>query len=37
LLIDDVWTTGSTLNELSYVLKKSYAGKIYLLTIARGI
>ncbi len=37
LLIDDVWTTGSTLNELSHVLKKAYAGKIYLLTIARGI
>ena len=35
LIIDDVWTTGSTLNELSLALKRSGAGKIYLLTIAR--
>ena len=37
LLIDDVWTTGATLNEISSVLKKSGANKIYLLTIARGM
>jgi ComF family protein len=36
LLIDDVWTTGSTLNEISSILKKSKANKIYLLTVARG-
>jgi competence protein ComFC len=35
LIIDDVWTTGSTLNELSLTLKRSGAHKIYLLTIAR--
>jgi ComF family protein len=37
LLIDDVWTTGNTLNEISRVLKKCGAQKIYLLTIARAI
>jgi len=36
LLIDDVWTTGSTLNEISSILKKSKANKIFLLTLARG-
>jgi len=36
LLIDDVWTTGSTLNELSKVFKDCGARKIYLLTLARG-
>src|SRR5665647_846707 len=37
LLIDDVWTTGNTLNEISKALKKCGAKKIYLLTIARAI
>jgi competence protein ComFC len=37
LLIDDVWTTGNTLNEISKVLKNCGAQKIYLLTIARSI
>ncbi len=37
MLIDDVWTTGSTLNEISMILKKSNAGKIYLLTLARAV
>ena len=37
LLIDDVWTTGNTLNEISSALKKCGAKKIYLLTIARAI
>jgi len=37
LLIDDVWTTGNTLNEISKVLKNCGAQKIYLLTIARAI
>lgn len=37
LIIDDVWTTGSTLNEISSVLKKSGANKIFLLTLARPV
>lgn len=37
LLIDDVWTTGSTMTEIAGVLKKAGADKIYLLTLARGI
>ncbi len=37
LLVDDVWTTGSTLVEISGILKKANADKIYLLTLARGI
>jgi competence protein ComFC len=36
LLVDDVWTTGNTLMEISDVLKKAGADKIYLLTLARG-
>jgi len=36
LLVDDVWTTGSTLMEISGILKRAGADKIYLLTIARG-
>ena len=35
LLIDDVWTTGSTLKECCYVLKRNGAGKVWALTIAR--
>jgi len=37
LIIDDVWTTGSTLNEISSILKKSGANKIFLLTLARPV
>jgi competence protein ComFC len=37
LLIDDVWTTGNTLNEISKALKKCGAKNIYLLTIARAV
>lgn len=37
LLIDDIWTTGSTLDEISLVLKNSNVDKIYLLTIAKGM
>lgn len=37
LILDDVWTTGNTLNEISRVLKKCGADKIYLLTLARAI
>lgn len=35
LLIDDVWTTGSTLRECCYVLKKAGAKKVWALTLAR--
>ncbi len=35
LLIDDVWTTGSTLKECCYVLKKNGAKKVWAITIAR--
>ena len=34
LLIDDVFTTGSTTNEISKELKKSGVNKVYVLTIA---
>jgi competence protein ComFC len=37
LVIDDVWTTGSTLNEVSFALKNAGADRVYLLTIARGM
>lgn len=35
LLIDDVYTTGSTLNECAKVLKANGADKVYCLTIAK--
>lgn len=35
LLIDDVFTTGSTVGECAKVLKKSGAAKVYVLCIAR--
>lgn len=35
LLIDDVWTTGSTLRECCYVLKRAGAQKVWALTLAR--
>ena len=35
VLIDDVETTGSTLNECAKVLKQAGANKIYALTLAR--
>lgn len=35
LLIDDVWTTGSTLRECCYVLKKAGAKKVWAITLAR--
>lgn len=35
LLIDDVWTTGSTLKECCYVLKRGGAKSVWALTIAR--
>ncbi|MEK7203853.1 MAG: ComF family protein [Patescibacteria group bacterium] len=35
LLIDDVWTTGSTTKECCYVLKRAGAKKVWVLTLAR--
>jgi ComF family protein len=35
LLIDDVYTTGATVNECARVLKRAGAEKIYVLTFAR--
>lgn len=35
LLIDDVWTTGVTLKECCYVLKRSGAKKVWAITLAR--
>lgn len=35
LLVDDVWTTGSTLKECCYILKAGGAKKVWALTIAR--
>jgi competence protein ComFC len=36
LLVDDVFTTGSTLNQISRQLKNAGAQVIYILTVARG-
>ena len=35
LLVDDVWTTGSTLKECCYVLKRAGAKHVWVLTLAR--
>lgn len=35
LLIDDVWTTGSTVRECCYVLKKAGAKSVWAITLAR--
>lgn len=35
LLVDDVWTTGSTLKECGYVLKRGGAKKVWAVTLAR--
>lgn len=35
ILIDDVWTTGSTLKECCYVLKRKGAKVVWALTVAR--
>lgn len=37
LLIDDVFTTGATVNECTKILKKSGANKVFVLTFARVI
>lgn len=36
LLVDDIYTTGSTVNECSKVLKKHGARKVYVITAATG-
>lgn len=35
LLVDDVWTTGSTLRECCYVLKRGGAKSVWAITLAR--
>ncbi len=35
ILIDDVWTTGSTIRECCYVLKRNGVKKVWALTLAR--
>lgn len=35
LLIDDVWTTGSTLKECCFILKRAGAKKVWAITLAR--
>lgn len=37
LLIDDIFTTGSTTSEMSRILKKAGAREIYVLTLAHGL
>ncbi len=37
LLVDDIFTTGSTLNCLARLAKRAGADKVYLLTLARGV
>ena len=35
LLVDDVFTTGATVNEAAKMLKKNGAGKVYVFTLGR--
>ena len=35
LLVDDVYTTGATVNEVTRVLKRALVGRIYIYTLAR--
>lgn len=37
LLIDDVYTTGTTANECAKILRKSGAGDVFVLTLARSL
>ena len=36
LLVDDIYTTGSTVNECSKLLKDAGAAKVYVITAATG-
>ncbi len=36
LLIDDIYTTGATVNEVTKLLKRAKANKVYVLTFAHG-
>ena len=36
LIVDDIYTTGATLDECSRILKENYAKKVYILTFAAG-
>ena len=36
LILDDVWTTGSTLKEICRIVRRGGAKKVFLLTLARG-
>ena len=36
IIIDDIYTTGSTVNEMADVLEKMGIDKIYVLTLAIG-
>jgi predicted amidophosphoribosyltransferase len=37
LLVDDVMTTGATVNEAAKMLKRSGAGQIHIFTLARAL
>jgi predicted amidophosphoribosyltransferase len=37
MLVDDIYTTGSTVNECAKTLKESGAAKVYVLTLARAV
>jgi ComF family protein len=37
LLVDDVWTTGTTINECAKALRKAGAGDVFALTLARAV
>jgi predicted amidophosphoribosyltransferase len=37
VIVDDVWTTGATLNECARVLKEAGATEVRALTVARAL